>query len=346
MSNQARTQMAGLLPGDRVPNFRRYDQGKRPQIFYELHFGQPVLLAIFPDDEAAMPEELLAGLNREHRVWHAVSRIALKNANPGECADFVQRHPVDFPVLADDGAVTRYLTGAETQDKATLFLLDRNLRLIERLDPASGESIPDQTAAIHDAQPSPEPQVIRQPAPVMILPRVFDHALCDELIELFERDGGHDSGVLYFEGDTQRWAPDPGTKIRRDLLLEDEQIQGRVRNVLGRRVIPEIERCFNYRVTRHETFKLVRYGGDKPGYFRPHRDNVTEDAAHRRFAMTLNLNDPDSYEGGQLRFPEHGPHLYQPPRGGAIVFSCSLVHEALDVTRGYRYALLGFFYNE
>ena len=63
------------------------------------------------------------------------------------------------------------------------------------------------------------------------------------------------------------------------------------------------------------------------------------------FAMTLNLNAGE-YEGGELRFPEYGPHLYSPGRGEAIVFSCSLVHEALDVTRGDRYVLLAFLYGE
>ena len=47
---------------------------------------------------------------------------------------------------------------------------------------------------------------------------------------------------------------------------------------------------------------------------------------HRRFAVSLNLNTGD-YEGGCLRFPEFGPHLYVAPAGGAVVFSCSLLHE-------------------
>ena len=60
--------------------------------------------------------------------------------------------------------------------------------------------------------------------------------------------------------------------------------------------------------------------------------------------MTINLNTGD-YEGGAVEFPEYGDKTYRPPRGGAIVFSCSLLHEATDVTRGSRYAVLCFFYN-
>ena len=35
-----------------------------------------------------------------------------------------------------------------------------------------------------------------------------------------------------------------------------------------------------------------------------------------------------------------------PPAGGAVVFSCSLLHEATPVTRGTRYAVLPFLYDE
>lgn len=338
--------MAGLQTGERVPNFRRHDQDDRSQVFYELHYGQPVLLAILPDDEQACDPDLIGALNGDHPVWSSVSRIALRNALPRECGEFVRRHPISFPLLADDGAVIEHLTGVREQGRASLLALDENLRLIRRIDPDDAASVADRIAAVYDSLECVEPQVIRRPAPVLILPRVLDADFCSELVQFFERDGGHDSGVLYLEGESQRWAPEPDTKIRRDVLLEDEEVQSRLRAVIGRRLLPEIQRCFDYRVTRHEPFKLVRYGGEKPGYFRPHRDNVTRDAAHRRFAMTVNLNDPAEYDGGQLRFPEHGPHLYQPPRGGAIIFSCSLVHEAVDVTRGYRYALLGFFFNE
>ena len=119
-------------------------------------------------------------------------------------------------------------------------------------------------------------------------------------------------------------------------------------DTLGRRLLPEIVRAFQFPVTRFEVPKVVRYSapeGSRPGgFFRPHRDNTTPDAAHRRFAMTLNLND--GYEGGALTFPEFGPALYAPPAGGAIVFSCSLLHEATEVRSGDRYVLLTFFYGE
>ena len=51
-------------------------------------------------------------------------------------------------------------------------------------------------------------------------------------------------------------------------------------------------------------------------------------------------------EGGDLQFPEFGRRTYRPPTGGAVVFSCSLLHEATPVTRGTRFAFLPFLYDE
>ena len=54
----------------------------------------------------------------------------------------------------------------------------------------------------------------------------------------------------------------------------------------------------------------------------------------------------DDFQGGDLRFAEFGPATYRPPVGGAVVFSCALLHEATRVTAGRRYAFLPFFYDD
>lgn len=59
----------------------------------------------------------------------------------------------------------------------------------------------------------------------------------------------------------------------------------------------------------------------------------------------MNLNTGE-YDGGKLRFPEFGRQVYEAPAGGAVVFSCSLLHEATPVTAGRRYAYLPFLYDD
>ena len=114
---------------------------------------------------------------------------------------------------------------------------------------------------------------------------------------------------------------------------------------MQRRIFPEIKKAFDYDASRREEYKIACYDASRGGYFRAHRDNTTPGTAHRKFAMTLNLN-AEEYAGGYLRFPEYGPHVYKPSTGSAVIFSCSLLHEATDVTAGRRFALLSFFYGE
>ncbi len=80
------------------------------------------------------------------------------------------------------------------------------------------------------------------------------------------------------------------------------------------------------------------------GHFHRHRDNVNAGAQHRRFAVTINLNN--DYDGCDLVFPEFGRRTYRAPHGGAIVFSCGALHQVTPVTRGKRYAFLAFLYGE
>jgi predicted 2-oxoglutarate/Fe(II)-dependent dioxygenase YbiX len=129
---------------------------------------------------------------------------------------------------------------------------------------------------------------------------------------------------------------------RRPELAELRQV---IQQRLLTRLMPAIQRAFQFHVTRMERYIVARYDGASGGYFRAHKDNTTPGTAHRRFACTINLN-AEAYEGGDLRFPEFGPRTYRAPTGGAVVFSCSLLHEATPVISGERYAFLPFFYDE
>src|SRR5215208_5943087 len=67
---------------------------------------------------------------------------------------------------------------------------------------------------------------------------------------------------------------------------------------------------------------------------RAHRDNTTKGTAHRWFAVSINLNSES--EGGEVSFPEYGPRSFKPPPGGAVVFSCSILHGVSKVTSACR----------
>jgi predicted 2-oxoglutarate/Fe(II)-dependent dioxygenase YbiX/peroxiredoxin len=182
-------------------------------------------------------------------------------------------------------------------------------------------------------------------APVLEIPRVLEESLCDHLVELYRQQGGEESGFMRDVGGKTVAVIDHGHKQRSDLTIKDKKIREMLQHRIHDRVNPMIRRAFQYEVTRMERYIVACYDAASGGHFRPHRDNTTKGTAHRRFAVTINLNTGD-YDGGQLVFPEFGDRAYLAPKGGAIVFSCSLLHQALPVTKGQRFAFLPFLYDE
>jgi hypothetical protein len=181
-------------------------------------------------------------------------------------------------------------------------------------------------------------------APVLVLPEVFEPGFCRHLIGLYQAHGGEPSGfMLEVEGRTMK-ITDRLFKQRRDYLISDQQTRIAMRERIQLRLLPEVWKCFQFSATRLERYIVACYDAGEGGHFQPHRDNTTPGTAHRRFAVTINLND--DYDGGDLRFPEFGPHRYRGPVGGAVVFSCALLHEVTPVTRGVRHATLPFLYDE
>lgn len=182
-------------------------------------------------------------------------------------------------------------------------------------------------------------------APVLVLPRVFSPELCRTLIQAYQQQGGEPSGFMRdVEGKTVL-VNDGGHKQRRDCLLQDVKLRDMCIGAIRARLLPQLQNAFQFPATRMERHLVSCYDAEEDGHFRPHRDNTTLGTAHRRFAVSLFLNTGE-YEGGLLRFPEYGPALFSAPTGGAVVFSCSLQHEATPVTRGQRYMYLPFLYDE
>ncbi|MFI5326004.1 MAG: 2OG-Fe(II) oxygenase [Candidatus Rokuibacteriota bacterium] len=182
------------------------------------------------------------------------------------------------------------------------------------------------------------------PAPILILPNVFEADFCRSLVSLYERHGGTESGFMEDVDGKTVLRQGHDHKRRRDYEIVDPGIMNEARQRIARRVAPEILKVHQFNATRMERYLIARYSAEDGGHFRGHRDNTTKGTAHRRFAVSVNLND--DYEGGEIGFPEYGPRRFKPPAGGAVVFSCSLLHAVSRMTRGHRYAFLPFLYDE
>jgi peroxiredoxin/predicted 2-oxoglutarate/Fe(II)-dependent dioxygenase YbiX len=228
----------------------------------------------------------------------------------------------------------------------TTFVLNQNLHIVQAFLVEDPDDHATQVLRFAKSLPTFEPSTLaNRQAPVLFIPQVFEPELCRHLIDLYESDGGRDSGFMrQVDGKTVEIL-DYGFKKRRDVVITESSLLQTINELILRRVKPEIEKVFQFSITRFERHLVACYEASDQGFFNRHRDNTTKGTAHRRFAMSLNLNTGE-YEGGCLRFPEYDSRLYRPETGEAVIFSCSLLHEATPVIHGRRFALLSFFYND
>ncbi len=277
-------------------------------------------VTIDPDDHAqGRVQQDLPGIRYLFDFDHAVSRL--------------------YGAVVGDGS------GGRVQYTPLTLVLDRRLRVIASVPWVSIAAHNEELRAVLDRLPPLEDAA----APALVIPRIFEPELCRELIALHQTNGGRESPFMRELGGKTTPVLDYGFKRRTDFFFEEEPEFAALRGGLDRRIqqrlVPELQKAFQFSITRIERYLIACYDAEVGGFFRPHRDNTTRGTAHRKFACTINLN-ADDYEGGDLRFPEFGERTYRAPTGGAVVFSCSLLHEARPVTKGTRFAFLPFFYDD
>lgn len=333
-----------LTEGDSIPAVRLSDQdGDEVEIYRDSIVGDPVVLLLCPDgDEAGAHAEmrrfaeLAEGFKREHAHVFVVTTLTVDDNRA-----LAEKLGLRFRILSDRNGELLAAFGLDRGEMGSnrhnlCALLRPNLRIAKIL---TGKSQADAALAGCGALTSQDgAPVIEAQAPVLIVDNVFPREFCDFLIGLWERGDKQDNQVTSTSGDSGN----ARIKRRTDHLIYDDDVCTKIHGYFVRRLIPEMNKGFRFGVTRAEVFRIGCYDADSGGYFRRHRDRGAPHLDYRSFALSLNLNTGD-YEGGHLRFPEFGPQLYQPPRGGGVVFSCSLLHEALPVTKGRRFALFTFF---
>jgi PKHD-type hydroxylase len=63
----------------------------------------------------------------------------------------------------------------------------------------------------------------------------------------------------------------------------------------------------------------------------------------RKLSFTLQLSDPQEYEGGELRlYFKDDPEVMPKPQGAITLFPSYVLHEVTPVTKGTRYSLVAW----
>ena len=225
----------------------------------------------------------------------------------------------DKRTLHDEPA-WRYLTAK--QEQLVLYQVGPNLKISNVFLVDN----PDQLSILELAQSSTR----KLPAPVITIPNAVTPELAEQLIAALETNP--DNTTIRDDKFKRRTHLQTGPELSE--LLDKKLVKS---------VFPEIEKVFYDRVTHRETYKICLYAGENSGAFGRHRDTI-DPYRHRRYAMTLALND--DYEGGGICFPEYSPTVVPLEKYSAVIFPGSLFHEVQPIDRGKRYVVISFLFGD
>lgn len=330
-----------FLPGEAVPWFRAKAIGGSDNYVFDTAAGRYILLLFLGRATGPGAAEALECVARHRALFDDLRAcfFGVTSDPEDEAAGRVAQSLPGIRFFLDPEGGLAGLFGAGTAvERPHWLLVDPMLRAVGAFPIESGEAAVAALVRAMGHMPLPDW------APVLMAPNILEPALCERLVEHHRETGGEPSGFMREVGGKTVVVTDPNHKMRRDREIDDETLCGILRARIVTRLVPMVKRTFQFEATRMERYIVGAYPAGE-GHFRPHRDNTTRGTAHRRFAVTINLNSGD-YEGGDLRFPEFGRRTYRAPTGGAVVFSCSLLHEATPVTSGTRYAFLPFLYDD
>jgi predicted 2-oxoglutarate/Fe(II)-dependent dioxygenase YbiX/peroxiredoxin len=346
-----------LFPGDLAPWFRQRCSlphgGPAGPYSFDMAAGRYVVLCFYGSAADREGMQALTLLQAQHGAFEAAAvtcfAVSLDAADAASGRSLAAapaiRHIWDHDLsVSRQYGVAPKPGAADTQGmRRAWYVLDPRLRVmgVFPLSAAGAQAVLRLVATLTDAG------VRRREAqvPVLMLPGVFEPEFCARLMSVFDAHGGNSSGVFTETPAGEGASVTDGlVKRRRDLKLAEPALVAQVQTRIFRRVVPEIRHAFQFHATRLERLILACYDVEDGGHFAPHRDNTVAATAHRRFAVSINLND--DFDGGGVSFPEYSPRPFKPPAGGALVFSCAMMHAVSPMVRGRRLACLPFVYDE
>jgi predicted 2-oxoglutarate/Fe(II)-dependent dioxygenase YbiX len=338
----------GLSPGDRMPVLTARTRAN-PQFKIDAIAGRWIVLGVIGSAAAPGMAARTAAAGGEVLFDDGFASLFLVTQDAADESRLPDRLPGIRIAFDTDAAIVRAVGALRDGPQAAIlpawYVIDPGLT-VQRVIPfrPDGGDVGELAAHLRGLRPPERWLGYEVPTPILILPDVFEPAFCDHLIGVYEAAGGQMSGFMRDQGGQTVAVHDPSFKVRRDYTITDPDLMRAVQARILRYVVPQIERVHFFRCTRMERYLVACYDAEEGGHFRPHRDNTTHGTAHRRYAVSINLND--DFEGGEVSFPEYSPRGFKAPRGGAVIFSCSMLHAVGRVTAGRRYAFLPFLYDD
>lgn len=104
---------------------------------------------------------------------------------------------------------------------------------------------------------------------------------------------------------------------------------------------------FNVDYTYLPAIQFATYDSKDLGCYKRHQDVFLAPLpTHRKLSVTVQLSNPDTYEGGDLQFLDVGQHPNPKnirAQGTVCIFPSLIFHEVTPITSGIRHSLAGWY---
>lgn len=108
-------------------------------------------------------------------------------------------------------------------------------------------------------------------------------------------------------------------------------------------IIDMNKQFFEYDLDYISQLQFTVYDGDTNDFYLKHIDTLYESTGIRKISFSIQLSEPESYEGGELQlYYSNSPEIAKKDQGSMTIFTSSSLHEITPVTKGVRYELVGW----
>jgi len=92
-----------------------------------------------------------------------------------------------------------------------------------------------------------------------------------------------------------------------------------------------------------EDFEIIKYDSNEKSFYDKHVDYHGNQTLPRKLSVVIQLSDENDYEGGDtLVYTDREAQKLKKKRGTTNIFRSTTLHEVTPVTKGTRYALVGW----
>lgn len=339
----------GALP---IPFQTTDEDGRAISLADDFLSGQHLLLVFLGDPASDQNAPLLRAVGELAERFEAANARALAiTASTNAAANRALKRESGFPwSVASDargGIFASYglFKGTDLTNRLVLLTPYRQVRAWFDIEGDAGGALATVMELMENSTTADEANWIPAHAPILTVPNVLTPEECAKLVESVETETPfmvRQPRPGEIAGNYKIPVYDRERQDRIDLIIKDQNTLAFLDGRIFERVTPMIKKAFAFDVQRREDLHIARYVGAREGVTIGHRDNVEPPGAHRRFALSMSLND--DYEGGEITFGEFSQRGYRVPAGTAMVFSSSLLHEVQETTAGVRYNLISHFF--